>query len=194
EPPCLKVVALAASAGGLEALTHVLAPLPSTFPATIIVVQHLDPRHPSFLVDILGRRTRLHVQFAEQGGHLRAGSISVARPDWHLLVDRDGTFSLRHSERICYVRPSADMLFESLAHSLRERVIAVVLSGTGRDGANGVRAVKEMGGVVIVQDLMTSAHHGMPQAAAQTGCADFCLPLDEIAPKLVALVHGGGLA
>jgi two-component system chemotaxis response regulator CheB len=183
-----EVVALAASAGGLNALTQVLAPLPATFPAAIVLVQHLDPRHRSLMADILHRRTALQVEQAAEGGRLRPGVVAVAPPNHHLLVEADGRFTLTQTELVHFVRPSADLLFESLAAGFRDRVIAVVLSGTGCDASMGVQAVKKMGGTVIVSDRATSEHFGMPEAAIKTGCVDFILPLDEIAPALMTLV------
>jgi len=185
------IIALAASAGGLKALSHVLAALPAAFPASIVVVQHLDPRHRSLMADILGRRTALQVKQAEDGGRLTPGMAYIAPPNRHLLVNPDGTLSLSQSELVHFVRPSADLLFESVAASFKDRVIAVVLSGTGSDGSMGVRAIKKMGGTVVVQDEKSSEFFGMPGAAVQTGCVDFVLPLDEIAPALVTLVTTG---
>jgi len=101
----------------------------------------------------------------------------------------DETIALTHSELVHFVRPSADLLFESVAGSYGSRAIAVVLTGTGSDGAAGVRAIKERGGIVIVQDEQTSQFFGMPAAAIETGCADFVLPLEEIAPRLVDLTR-----
>jgi two-component system chemotaxis response regulator CheB len=185
------IIALAASAGGLKALSHVLAALPAAFPASIVVVQHLDPRHRSLMADILSRRTALQVKQAEDGGRLTPGMAYIAPPNRHLLVNPDGTLSLSQSELVHFVRPSADLLFESVAASFKDRVIAVVLSGTGSDGSMGVRAIKKMGGIVIVQDEESSEFFGMPGAAVQTGCVDFVLPLDEIATALVTLVTPG---
>jgi two-component system chemotaxis response regulator CheB len=186
--PSYEIVALAASAGGLKALTDVLTALPEEFPAAIVVVQHLDPRHRSLMADILGRRTKLQVKEAREGDRLEPGQALVAPPNRHLLVNPDGTVSLSQSELVHFVRPSADLLFESTAASYRERAIAVVLSGSGRDGSMGVRAIKKMGGTVIVQDEKTSEFFGMPEAAQQTGMVDFILPLNEIAPALQTLV------
>lgn len=185
------VVALAASAGGLTALTKVLSALPGEFPASIVVVQHLDPRHRSLLADILGRRTPLAVRQAEDGQELLPGVVSIAPPDRHLLVNPDGTLSLSQSELVHFLRPSADLLFESVAASFKERAIAVVLTGTGSDGHMGVQAIKKMGGTVIAQDERTSEFFGMPGAAIQTGSVDFILPLQEIPPALVTLVMKG---
>jgi two-component system, chemotaxis family, protein-glutamate methylesterase/glutaminase len=185
-----EIVALAASAGGLRALTDVLAALPADFRAALVVVQHLDPRHRSLMAEILGKRTALRVQEAREGDTLQPGLAYIAPPNRHLLVNPDSTLSLSQTELVHFVRPSADLLFESVAASYRDRAIAVVLSGSGRDGAMGVKAIKKMGGTVIVQDEKTSEFFGMPDAAQQTGLADFILPLPEIAPALQTLVNG----
>jgi two-component system, chemotaxis family, protein-glutamate methylesterase/glutaminase len=185
------VVALAASAGGLAALSHLLAALPADFPGALVVVQHLDPRHRSLMADILSRRTRLQVKQAEEGDRLHPATVHIAPPNRHLLVNPDGTLSLSQSELVHFVRPSADMLFESVAASYKDHAIAVVLTGTGSDGAMGVQAIKKMGGTVIAQDARTSEFFGMPGAAIQSGNVDFTLPLDEIASALVTLVVKG---
>jgi len=184
------VVALAASAGGLKALSEVLAVIPADFPAAVVVVQHLDPRHRSLMAEILTRRIALPVKQAEDGDALQAGRVFIAPPDRHLLVNSDGTLSLSRSELVHFVRPSADLLFESLAASYKDRAVTVVLSGSGSDGATGVKAIKTMGGTVIVQDQPSSEFFGMPGAAIQTGMADFVLPLHEIGHALVTLVTG----
>jgi two-component system chemotaxis response regulator CheB len=185
--PPVGVVVLAASAGGLAALTRVLAALPEDFPAPLVVVQHLDPRHRSLMAEILGRRVPLPVKQAETGDRLAPGQVYVAPPDRHLLIGPEGVLSLTDSERVHWVRPSADLLFESAAVYFGPRAVAVVLSGTGRDGDEGVRAVKRAGGTVLVQDHATSEFFGMPAAAIATGSVDLVLPLGEIAPALVAL-------
>jgi two-component system chemotaxis response regulator CheB len=111
-----------------------------------------------------------------------------------LLVNPDGTLSLSQSELVHFVRPSADLLFESVAASYKERAIAVVLSGTGSDGSMGVKAIKKMGGTVIVQDEKSSEFFGMPGAALQTGSVDLILPLDEITSALLTLVSTGDVS
>jgi two-component system, chemotaxis family, protein-glutamate methylesterase/glutaminase len=184
------VVAIATSAGGLKALSLLLGSLPAEFPP-ILVVQHLDPRHRSLMADILSRRTPLKVVEAQEGEALRPGTVFIAPPNRHLLVTPEGNLSLTHTELVHFVRPSADLLFESVAGSFRDRAIAVVLTGTGSDAAMGVRAVKKVGGTVIVQDEATSEFFGMPNAAIQTGCVDFVLPLGEIADALATLVRTG---
>lgn len=186
------IVAIAASAGGLKALQAVLGGLDEGFPAAIVVVQHLDPRHKSLLAEILSRRVNLAVVEAGAGDRLGPGTVHIAPPNRHLLVNTDGTLTLSESELVHFVRPSADLLFESVAGSYQERVIAVVLTGTGADGSMGVNAVKKMGGTVIAQDEPTSEFFGMPGAAIATGDVDFVMPLEDIGPALTTLVEGSG--
>lgn len=182
------LVALAASAGGLNALTQVLAGLPSSFPAATIVVQHLAPRHESLMVEILSRRLVLPVQQAKNGDRLQSGIVYIAPPDYHVLVNANSTLTLNQSARVNFVRPAADRMFDSIAESYGKRAIAVVLTGTGKDGAAGVQALKQRGGVIIAQDEASAEFFGMPSAAIDTGMVDFVLPLSAIAAKLVALV------
>jgi two-component system chemotaxis response regulator CheB len=182
------LVALAASAGGLKAISQLLGALPANFPAAIVIVQHLDRRYRSFMADILSRRTGLHVKEAEEKDYLNPSNVYIAPPNHHLLVNPDGTLSLTQSELVHFVRPSADLLFDSVAASYKERAIAVVLTGTGNDGVMGVRAIAEMGGTVIAQDKETSEFFGMPNAAIQTGDVDLILSLSKIASALISLV------
>lgn len=181
------VVAMAASAGGLAVLTEILSSLPADFAAPVLVLQHLSPHHRSWLPEILGRRSALKVVQVQGGERLSAGMVYVAPPDHHLIVDPDGFLSLSDVARVQYVRPSADLLFASLAESWGKGAIAVVLSGTGHDGAAGVRAVKEHGGTVIAQDEASADFFGMPESAFRTGVVDRVLPLDGIASVLVEL-------
>jgi two-component system chemotaxis response regulator CheB len=188
-------VAIGASAGGLHALMSVVGSLPADFPAAVVIVQHLDPKHRSMLADILGRHTPLRVKEAEDGETIASGVIYTAPPDRRLLVNGDGTLS--RSELVHFLRPSADLLPESVAASFKGRAIAVILSGTGSDGGMGVKAIKKMGGAVIAQDPRTAEFSGMPGAAILTECVDSVRMLHEIGPNLVARVtrekpHGQG--
>jgi two-component system, chemotaxis family, protein-glutamate methylesterase/glutaminase len=182
------IVALASSAGGFRALTQVLTPLSEDFPVPVVIVQHLDPRHSSLMAQILSRRTRLCVVEARDGETVQPGYVYVAPPDRHLLVNGDRTMSLTQTELVHFVRPSADLLFESVAAAFRNRAIGVVLTGTGKDGSMGISAIKKMGGTVIAQDEGTSEFFGMPAAAIGTGNVDFVLPLEDISSALISLV------
>ena len=185
------VVAVAASAGGLEAITALLAVLPAGLPAAVLVVLHLSPNHPSYLAEILGRRTPFVVKGAEEGERLRVGTVYCASPDFHLLVKEGGTLTLSHAARTQHVRPSADRLFDSVAAAYGPRALAAVLSGTGRDGARGVVAVHAAGGLVLAQDE-SAEYCGMPEAAIRTGVVDEVLPLGGIAAAVEAFVVGPG--
>jgi two-component system, chemotaxis family, protein-glutamate methylesterase/glutaminase len=185
------VVAVAASAGGLKALTEVLSPLPPDFGAAVVVVQHLDRRHRSVMAEILDRCTDLDVTQAKEGDVISPGRAFVAPPDHHLLVGADGVLTLSKSELVHFLRPAADLLFQSIAAAYGNRAIALVLTGSGRDGSMGVEAVKTAGGTVIAQDEATSEFRDMPAAAVRTGKVDLVLPLNAIPAALVSLIRGG---
>jgi two-component system chemotaxis response regulator CheB len=174
------IVAVAASAGGVQALSAFLGAMSADFPVPVLVVQHLDPRHDTVLADILDRRCALRVKLAEAGERIARGTVYVAPPDHHLLVGRDGVLVLSDTARTHFVRPAADQLFESVADAYGPRAIACVLTGTGQDGATGVRAVKARGGTVVVEDPDTADFDGMPRAAIDTGGVDLVLPLRDI--------------
>jgi two-component system chemotaxis response regulator CheB len=183
------IVLLAASAGGLAAISAVLERLPADFPVPIIIVQHLDPRHSSLMAEILNRRTSLLVEEATDGVGVQAARVYIAPPDEHLLISAEGRLSLSHADPVHFVRPSADLLFESAALAFPGHAIGVVLTGTGSDANMGVRALQEAGSTIIVQDPATAEFVGMPQAAIDTGAVHFVLPLEEIGPALVDLVE-----
>jgi two-component system chemotaxis response regulator CheB len=184
------VVALAASAGGLRALQRILGDLPSGFPAAVLVAQHRAADFPDLLPGILGDRTGLPVRSAQQGEAPRGGVVHLAPPGRHLVVRPDGTFCTSRTERVRFVRPSADLLFESVAARYGDRAVAVVLTGMGEDGARGVRSIRRRGGFVIAQDESSSEHFDMPRAAIETARVDLVLPLCRIAFALTALVMG----
>ncbi|MFI5781267.1 chemotaxis protein CheB [Nocardia sp. NPDC051570] len=182
------VLAIASSAGGITALSRVLGGLPPDLPVPVLVVQHLDPRHETIIADVLARRTVLPVRLARAGETAAPAVVYIAPPNFHLLVGADGVLTLSSSELVHFVRPSADLLFESVAGAYGSAAIACVLTGSGVDGAMGVSAIKARGGTVIVQDPEEAEFTGMPQAAIRTGPVDFVLPLAEISPVMCALV------
>ena len=182
------IVVLAASAGGLKAISEILTNLPEDFPAPIALVQHLSPNHRSYIAEILNSRTALRVKLAEVGDSLQSGTVYIAPPNQHLLVNLDSTLKLSSADKVRFVRPAGNVLFESVAVSFQKRAIAVVLTGMDGDGAAGVQAIKKMGGTVIAQDEATSLYFAMPKAAITTGDVDFILPLNAIAPTLLNLV------
>lgn len=192
--PAYEVVALGASLGGLKVINEILSALPANFPAAIVVVQHLSPCYPSHMAGLLNRSTALSVKQAMPKDLLRSGTVYVAPPNHHLLVNPDSTLALSQSERVNFVRPSVDVLFESVAASLKERAIGVVLTGRGWDGRQGVRAVRAMGGVVLAQNGATCAAADMPENAIDTGCVDLVLSPNQISFALKTLVMSASSA
>jgi two-component system chemotaxis response regulator CheB len=184
-----QVIALVGSAGGLRGFTRVLEQLPGDVEAAIVIVLHLQAAHPSMLATILARSSRLPVKQAEAGDVIEAGHVYVAPPAAHLLVAADGTMQLDNRPPIHFLRPSADVLLESLATTYAGDCLAVVFSGTGSDGAAGAAALKDAGGVVLAQDEASSEFFGMPAAAIASGAVAQVLALDRIAPALVEFVR-----
>lgn len=184
-----RFVCIAASLGGLKALGTVLGGLPPDFPAPILLVQHLDPTHRSLLAELLGRKTKLAVAEGRDGERVRPGPVYVAPPDRHMRLAGDGRLHMASDARRRFSRPSADVMFESAAAAFDGRCILVVLTGMGSDGAAGVVRAKQAGSVIIVQDPATAEGGGMPAAALRTGCADYVLPLEAIAGRLLELVR-----
>lgn len=182
------IVVITASAGGLNAINEILSRLPDDFPAPIAIAQHLYPKHRSMMAEILDKQTSLSVKEAQAGDKICPGKVYIAPPDLHLLVNADGFLSLSHSEKVNFTRPAGDILFKSVAASFKEKCIAVVLSGMDGDGAAGVKEIKKMGGIVIVQDKANCDFCSMPDAAIQTGDVDFIVPLESIARCLMDLV------
>jgi two-component system CheB/CheR fusion protein len=180
------VVGVGASAGGLEAFTQLLNHLPPDTGFAFVFVQHLDPRHASVLPKILSAKTRMRVREATDGDVLKPNVVFV------LPADRSITISqglLRLSPRLDTggLHHPIDAFLRSLAIDRKSRAIGVILSGSGSDGAFGIQAIKDAGGIIFAQDEKSSQHAGMPQSAIATGCVDFVLPPEGIAKELARL-------
>jgi two-component system chemotaxis response regulator CheB len=182
-----QMVAVAASAGGMQALSGLLAALPDDFSAPLVVVQHRSSGVRGWLHQILARRTALRVREVRHGDVPQGGTVYVCPPDRHVRVER-GTLRLTDEPPVNFARPAADPLFSSAAEYFGAGTLGVVLTGRGRDGAAGAAAVRRSGGLVLVQDPDTCAAPSMPQAVL-SGCgADFVLPVEKLAHALVSLV------
>ncbi len=191
-PAGVPVVALVASAGGLQALTDVLERLPSELPASVVVLLHQDPDRPAdVLRKLLANRSALPVSLAEDRQPLIASRVLVIPPGRHLLVTATRRVSVFKSGVFPPNRPSADLLFATMASALGPRAIAVVLSGTGHDGATGATAIHACGGTVIATDKTTSAEYGMPRATIERDHAiDHIVALKDIANLIDQTVRG----
>ena len=174
------------SSGGVEALRRLAGDLPPELPAALFVVMHVPEWAPSVLPDILSRAGPLKAVHPEDGDRIEKGRIYVAPPDFHLLGER-GRVRLTRGPKENRHRPAVDPLFRTAAVAYGPRVVGVVLSGTLNDGTAGLQAVKQRGGVAVVQDPGDALFSGMPESALEYVGADHCLPMEKIAPLLVRL-------
>ncbi|HEU4353625.1 MAG TPA: chemotaxis protein CheB [Burkholderiales bacterium] len=181
-----ELVVIAASAGGVQVLQHLLSGLPHEFPLPILVVLHRSTTMPNLLPRVLGRHTALKVKTANEGEAMTAGTLYLAPPHEHLVARSDQSLALTDGRKIRHVRSSANPLFASAAQVFGKGVIAEVLTGGDRDATDGVQTVKRHGGMVIAQDKASSELFGM-HSAIETGCVDAILPLSQMAPELLRL-------
>ena len=173
------IVGIGASAGGLDALKQFFAALPAASGMAFVVLQHLDPTHESLMAELLARHTRMTVQQAQDGMSVQPNCVYMIPPNRYLYV-RSGQLHLTEPTEQRGRRMPIDTFFRSLADDQQERAICIILTGTGSDGTAGLRAVKEHGGMAMVQEPKTAAHDGMPRSAIATGIVDFILPVEQM--------------
>jgi two-component system chemotaxis response regulator CheB len=185
------IVAIGCSAGGLRALKQILGRLDASFPAPILVAQHRGYTPNAHLVTMLTSWTGLAVKQAEEGEQPRRGTVYLAPAGRHLELSLDARLSVERRGRVNFVCPSADLLFRSVAACHGSRALVVVLTGQGRDGADGVAAVRAAGGFVLVQDPDSCEYAGMPATAIETRQVDLVLPLQSLSYALNRLAVPG---
>jgi two-component system, chemotaxis family, protein-glutamate methylesterase/glutaminase len=179
-----EAVVIGASAGALDVLSNLLPGLPADYRLPILIVVHLPPDKTSLLAQLLRARCAIRVREAEDKEPIEPGVAYFAPPDYHLLVEQDKRLSLSDDEPVLFSRPSIDVLFESAADAYGDGLIGVVLTGANSDGANGLKAVVEAGGVAVVQSPKGAYAVAMPEAAI-AACPDArVLPVNEIAAYL----------
>jgi two-component system chemotaxis response regulator CheB len=186
QPGSSKLVVIGASAGGVHALLEISDALPASFPAAVCIVQHIGSNR-SVLPELLRFRGANQAVHAHDGQRLAPGTLYVAPPDRHLMVEGD-TLRLAHGPKENHARPAIDPLFRSAALSFGPRAIGVILTGQMDDGAAGLKAIKDRGGIAVVQDPQSAAQAQMPRSALQNVDVDHCVPLAEVAPLLARLV------
>lgn len=185
------LVGIGASAGGLEALTGLISRLPATLGVSYVVVQHMSPHHRSMLVQLLARETDLAVCEAVDGMRPEPDHIYITPPNRNISL-QDGQFVLTEPAAEVMPKPSINTFFGALAEDRGEDAIGVVLSGTGSDGALGVRAIKASGGLVFAQDPASAKYAGMPQSAIETECVDWVMTPEQIAEEIEVVVRSHG--
>jgi two-component system chemotaxis response regulator CheB len=186
-----EAVVIGASAGGVEAVGILLGALPQRFGAAVVVVIHVPPANDNQLVRVLAPRSALPLREACDKESVDAGTVYVAPPGYHLLIEPGRTFALSLDEPVHFSRPSLDVLLESAAHAYREGLLGIVLTGANADGAEGLRIVRELGGTAWVQQPDTAYASAMPAAALERAGADRTYTLDPMAQALAALATPG---
>ncbi|MEX3633721.1 chemotaxis protein CheB [Paraburkholderia sp. BR14320] len=187
EPRGYELVVIGGSAGGIEVLNVLLAALPARFAAAVMVVMHLPPDSPSYLVPALAHRCALPVLEPDAGELILPGRVHVAPPGYHMLVEVDRTVALSTDAAVRFSRPSIDVLFESAAAVYGERLLAILLSGANDDGALGLERVRALDGTAWVQDPASAGAAEMPRAAIARGAADAIFNPETLARRLAAL-------
>lgn len=186
--PQYQIIVIGGSAGAMMVLVELLPNFPADFPVPIVIAVHLHPRQDNAHIERLASHCALRVKEADEKEPIQAGAVYLAPPNYHLLIENDRTFSLSIDERVNYARPAIDVLFETAAQVYGSRTIGVVLTGANNDGANGLRLIKERGGLAIVQDPRTAESTFMPQAALEATSVDHMLSVPEISKLLVMIV------
>jgi len=173
------------SSGGINALKLLLQELPGNFMLPIVIVQHIGPHSDSTWISLLNSWSSLTVKEADEKERIEKGTVYIAPPNYHLLVERDKTLSLTVDERVRFARPSIDVLFETAAEAYKQKLIGIILTGSSDDGTNGLKKIKEMGGLAIAEDPSTAESPFMPAAAISKVAVDYILPLKGISELLI---------
>ena len=183
----IKAIVIGASAGGLYALKKLIPALPADFPCPVLVVQHMSPHSDNYMARMLDELSPMKIKEADEKELIVPGTVYIAPPDYHLLVESDYTLSLSMEEKVNYSRPSIDVLFETAADVYGSHLLGIVLTGANADGANGLLAVKKKGGYTIVQHPDDAESPAMPRAAINRAKPEKILTLEEIITFLATM-------
>jgi two-component system chemotaxis response regulator CheB len=159
--------------------------LPKEFNTPIIIVQHIGSQSENLWISLLNDKSNLYIKEADEKESIEQGKVYIAPSNYHLLIERDKTFSLTIDERVNYARPSIDVLFESAAEAYKSKLIGVILTGSNNDGTNGLKRIKEYGGLTIVQDPANAESAYMPASAIAAIQPDYILSLEDIIKLLI---------
>ena len=180
-----EAIVIGVSAGGMNAMKLIFSLLPKDFNIPIIIVQHISPRSDNQWINLLNDKSNLYIKEADEKEEIEQGKVYIAPANYHLLIERNKTFSLTIDERVNYARPSIDVLFESAADAYKNKLVGIILTGSNNDGTSGMKRIKEYGGLTIVQDPATAESFYMPASAIAAVQIDYVLPLDSIVGLLV---------
>ena len=182
-----EAIVIGVSSGGMNALKIISSTLPAHFNLPIIIVQHLSAHSDSHWIKLLNEKSLLNIKEADEKDTIEKGNIYIAPPNYHLLIEKDKTFSLTIDERVNFARPSIDVLFESAAEAYTNKLIGIVLTGSNSDGTKGIKRIKDCGGLAIIQDPETAESEYMPKSAIAAIVPDYILPLENIIELLIQL-------
>jgi len=182
-----EAIVIGVSSGGMNALKIIFTALPADFSIPIIIVQHVGAHSDSQWINLLNEKSNLNLKEADEKEKIQKGKAYFAPPNYHLMIEKDKTFSLTIEERVNYARPSIDVLFESAAEAYKNKLIGVILTGSNNDGTNGIKRIKECGGLAIVQDPETAESAYMPTSAIAAIQPDYIPSLQEIIKLLIKL-------
>ena len=183
-----KAVVMGASAGGMETIGAILTKLPLDFTVPILIVQHLSPSSQGYMARYLNKICKIKVKEADEKEKIKPGLVYISPANYHLLVEEDESLSLTVGPKVNYSRPSIDILFETASDVYQDKLIGVILTGANRDGSMGLKALKDKGGLAIVENPETALVNAMPKAAIEATHVDFILESKDIANKIIELV------
>ena len=181
------IIVIGGSAGAITALGKLLSVFPAQFPLPIVVAIHLHPLQDRYYLQHFSERSNLKIKEAEEKETILPDCVYFAPPNYHLLIEDDLTLSLSIDSKVNFSRPSIDVLFESAVDACAPKLIGVILTGANEDGAQGLRAIKQKGGIAIVQDPKTAESPYMPQAALNATPVDYVLSIEEIGRRLIEI-------
>jgi two-component system chemotaxis response regulator CheB len=182
-----EAVVIGVSAGGLQAMSRILEELPPDFPIPVIVTQHRSKEEKSLLEEVLQSKCSIRIKQADEKEQITNGTVYFAPADYHLLVEKNHSFSLDSDAPINYSRPSIDVLFTTASKTYENKLIGIILTGASNDGAAGIEAIRKHGGTTIAQNPLTAQFPFMPQAAIDTGSVQYIFELEELRDFLLSI-------
>ncbi len=182
-----EAIVIGVSSGGMNVMKIMFSLLPKEFSIPIIIVQHMSAHSDGEWIKILNDKSGLNMKEADEKEKIGKGNVYIAPPNYHLLIERDKTFSLTIDERVNFARPSIDVLFESAAEAYKNKLIGIVLTGSNNDGTKGIKRIQECGGLTIIQNPETAESAYMPRSAISVIQPDYILSLQEIIKLLIKL-------
>lgn len=182
-----EAIVIGVSSGGMNVMKIMFSLLPKDFNTPIIIVQHVSPHSDNQWIKLLNEKSNLQIKETDEKEKIENGKVYIAPPNYHLLIEKDKTFSLTIDERVNFARPSIDVLFESAADAYKNKLIGIILTGSNNDGTKGIKRIQECGGLTIIQNPETAESDYMPRSALAAIQPDYILSLEEIIRLLIKI-------